>query len=227
MEVHHFSFSSTAPPPAPAPKRRQYSSRFDISGSEGRRRRVSGGESHEDAIPASKVMPNTGGPGYQAQSQMMTQGQEGGVIANYYNPGAMAPGGGGGNHALQDYQMQLMLLEQQNKKRTKPIIDWPSKSLTEKVARLIELQTFDGSWTGGEDIKGILGFSGGMEWKQGVEMAVWITLLVVKWLEIMASEEEGVWEMVGEKARGWLEGCGVMDLESLEQAAKVEIEKLK
>lgn len=25
--------------------------------------------------------------------------------------------GGGGNHALQDYQMQLMLLEQQNKKR--------------------------------------------------------------------------------------------------------------
>ena len=33
--------------------------------------------------------------------------------------------------------------------------------------------------------------------------------------------------MVGEKARGWLEGCGVMDLESLEQAAKVEIEKLK
>lgn len=27
------------------------------------------------------------------------------------------PGGAGGNHALQDYQMQLMLLEQQNKKR--------------------------------------------------------------------------------------------------------------
>jgi chromosome segregation ATPase len=31
--------------------------------------------------------------------------------------GLYNPVGGGGNHALQDYQMQLMLLEQQNKKR--------------------------------------------------------------------------------------------------------------
>jgi hypothetical protein len=58
-------------------------------------------------------------------------------------------------------------------------------------------------------------------------MAVWITLLVVKWLEIMASEEESVWEMVGEKARGWLMGYGIMDLEGLEKAAANEIEKLK
>jgi hypothetical protein len=59
---------------------------------------------------------------------MMNQGQDGGAIANYYNaggdigPNGMRPGpngqpGSGGNHALQDYQMQLMLLEQQNKKR--------------------------------------------------------------------------------------------------------------
>jgi hypothetical protein len=39
--------------------------------------------------------------------------------ANIRNPGNMQPGQNatGGNHALQDYQMQLMLLEQQNKKR--------------------------------------------------------------------------------------------------------------
>jgi hypothetical protein len=78
-------------------------------------------------MPGSKVMPNPGGPQNQG-SPMMTQGQDGGAIANYYNPGDMGPngmrggpggqpGGGGGNHALQDYQMQLMLLEQQNKKR--------------------------------------------------------------------------------------------------------------
>ncbi|PMD23726.1 hypothetical protein NA56DRAFT_716215 [Hyaloscypha hepaticicola] len=78
-------------------------------------------------MPGSKVMPNPGGAPNQG-SPMMTQGQDGGAIANYYNPGDMAPnglragvagqpGGGGGNHALQDYQMQLMLLEQQNKKR--------------------------------------------------------------------------------------------------------------
>ncbi|KAH6683116.1 SOM1 protein [Halenospora varia] len=73
-----------------------------------------------------KPMQNQGGPQNQG-SPMMTQGPEGGNIANYYNPQDMGPNGmragganqpnGTGNHALQDYQMQLMLLEQQNKKR--------------------------------------------------------------------------------------------------------------
>jgi hypothetical protein len=73
-----------------------------------------------------KGMPNPNGPANQG-SPMMNQGQDGGAIAGYYNAGEMGtqarmgqPGqqaAGGGNHALQDYQMQLMLLEQQNKKR--------------------------------------------------------------------------------------------------------------
>ena len=56
--------------------------------------------------------PNHGSP-------MLPQTTEGTTIGDYYaNPGmrgGMNPGTG--NHALQDYQMQLMLLEQQNKKR--------------------------------------------------------------------------------------------------------------
>jgi len=108
-----------------------------------------------------------------------------------------------------------------------PVVDWLSKSLTEKLARLIELQTFDGSWAESEEIASILGFKEGVESKEGVDKGVWITLLVVKWFEIMASEEEGVWEMLVEKARGWLEGCGVMNVEDLEQAAAKEIEMLK
>lgn len=58
---------------------------------------------------------------------MMSQGQDGNAIGAYYNadssmgnmqrPGVPGQPGGAGNHALQDYQMQLMLLEQQNKKR--------------------------------------------------------------------------------------------------------------
>jgi hypothetical protein len=78
-------------------------------------------------MPRKAGMPGQpGGPQNQG-SPMMTQGQDGGSIANYYNSGDMRPNGmqggpnqangGGGNHALQDYQMQLMLLEQQNKKR--------------------------------------------------------------------------------------------------------------
>lgn len=72
-------------------------------------------------------MPNVpGGPQNQG-SPMVQQGADGSTLSTFYNtpeiggpirPGA--PGGGqgaGSNHALQDYQMQLMLLEQQNKKR--------------------------------------------------------------------------------------------------------------
>lgn len=73
-----------------------------------------------------RPMPNAGGPQNQGSPMMNANGQDGVQIANYYNPGEASqmrggpggqPGGSGGNHALQDYQMQLMLLEQQNKKR--------------------------------------------------------------------------------------------------------------
>ena len=66
---------------------------------------------------AKPVMPNQGSP-------MMQPGLE--VGSEFYgaNPGLQMPlrngqptNGTSGNHALQDYQMQLMLLEQQNKKR--------------------------------------------------------------------------------------------------------------
>lgn len=78
-------------------------------------------------------MPNANPNGPPGQgSPMVQQGPDGPTaINNYYNagevggPGAIRPAGGpnvgqaaaGSNHALQDYQMQLMLLEQQNKKR--------------------------------------------------------------------------------------------------------------
>jgi hypothetical protein len=73
------------------------------------------------------ALPNQG-PQNQGSPSMMAGGQDTGAIAGYYNAGEMGNGmragqpgqgqpGGSGNHALQDYQMQLMLLEQQNKKR--------------------------------------------------------------------------------------------------------------
>lgn len=51
---------------------------------------------------------------------MYAAGAVNGRMAMAPNPAAPGQGGQGGptgNHALQDYQMQLMLLEQQNKKR--------------------------------------------------------------------------------------------------------------
>ena len=71
---------------------------------------------HRNTMP--QGMPNQGSP-------MMQAGMEVGAgMSDLYGPnagqmrmGQMQPNGNGGNHALQDYQMQLMLLEQQNKKR--------------------------------------------------------------------------------------------------------------
>jgi len=72
------------------------------------------------------------GPGGGAQSSPMSQpGLDGNSTEFYANqrmgmpqngvpvaaPGQQGANNGNGNHALQDYQMQLMLLEQQNKKR--------------------------------------------------------------------------------------------------------------
>lgn len=84
-------------------------------------------QQHHGNQMGNKQMPNAGGPQNQG-SPMMAQGPDGNALNAFYNPGEMAPGGmrqgpagaqagAGSNHALQDYQMQLMLLEQQNKKR--------------------------------------------------------------------------------------------------------------
>jgi hypothetical protein len=74
-----------------------------------------------------KQMPNAA-MGQGQGSPMLPPGTDGATITAYYNAEMGASGGirsgpaggppqAGSNHALQDYQMQLMLLEQQNKKR--------------------------------------------------------------------------------------------------------------
>ncbi|KAK2600182.1 hypothetical protein QQS21_005056 [Conoideocrella luteorostrata] len=89
-------------------------------------------QQHHGSQMGNKQVPNAGGPHNQG-SPMMPPGGPDGTALNvnaFYNPdgqmagpGAIRPGPGGAqaaagsNHALQDYQMQLMLLEQQNKKR--------------------------------------------------------------------------------------------------------------
>lgn len=84
---------------------------------------------HGTQMGNKQQMPNAGGPQNQG-SPMMGPGPDGTALNAFYNPtgemggpGGIRPGPGGAqaaagsNHALQDYQMQLMLLEQQNKKR--------------------------------------------------------------------------------------------------------------
>lgn len=89
-------------------------------------------QQHHGQQMSNKPAANPNGPPGQGGSPMMAQAPDGTNLNAYYHPGEMggqatmrpgAPGAvgvggaGGSNHALQDYQMQLMLLEQQNKKR--------------------------------------------------------------------------------------------------------------
>jgi len=89
-------------------------------------------------------------------------------------------------------------------------IDWASKSITEKVLAVIELQQFDGSWKPSPELSTITGFD-----KLRSSTTDWTTMFMVCWLEIKCASEEATFEMVVEKAREWLV-ANVPGLEDLE-----------
>jgi hypothetical protein len=97
-------------------------------------------------------------------------------------------------------------------------VDWASKSPTEKVLGLIDLQDFDGSWpiAAHADISAILGFDIS---SSGILDGVWTTLIVVSYLELKVAFEEDIWIMVVEKARDWLTANVPDGLQDLEKKA--------
>lgn len=77
----------------------------------------------------------------------------------------------------------------------------------EGMYEVISLQTFDGSWKWTEGLFTVLGV-GEQKAKDilsGLGEAVMATLLAVAFFEEKMAHQEGVWEMVVEKAKGWLE----------------------
>jgi len=96
---------------------------------------------------------------------------------------------------------------------------WANKSSTEKVLALIEYQEFEGSWpTGNEEIAAILGFEIPQP-PTNADAKVWITLLIICFLEQKNAAEEGTWGMVVEKARDWVTSNVQTGLDKLEEAA--------
>ncbi|KAH7082718.1 von Willebrand factor type A domain-containing protein [Paraphoma chrysanthemicola] len=95
-----------------------------------------------------------------------------------------------------------------------------SKTPEELSTYLISLQTFEGSWEGSSALLVALQiqeqtFKGEFE-KAGVHATVFVTALVIAVFEKKLREFEGSWELVVEKARGWLEDQGVVgDVEAL------------
>lgn len=80
---------------------------------------------------------------------------------------------------------------------------------TEKMDRIINLQEFDGSWTLSASLLALLNLTADQVKDATVKVSAddtsVATALAVLWLKSKVSDEEDVWEMVVEKATGWLE----------------------
>jgi len=77
--------------------------------------------------------------------------------------------------------------------------------------QIISLQCFDGSWT----LKPLLKTLGlpdnpaatGPGGKEPKAEKIWATILAIKYLEIKMAHEKDAWELLVEKAKGWLDGA--------------------
>jgi hypothetical protein len=94
-------------------------------------------------------------------------------------------------------------------------------SLTQAMHALINLQTFSGAWAWDQELFSILGIAEESVLKDelgGPNAEIRATALAVAWLEKKVPQEKGVWEMVVEKAKGWMKGQGVDVLEIVGKA---------
>ncbi|MCJ1452864.1 hypothetical protein MMC28_003209 [Mycoblastus sanguinarius] len=80
---------------------------------------------------------------------------------------------------------------------------------TDPLQKLIGLQTFEGYWVLNPAILEIVGVSEQHKVPEGAELKVWATILAIAFLEKKLGREKESWEMIVEKARGWLGGQGV------------------
>ncbi|KAL8733083.1 MAG: hypothetical protein Q9181_003704 [Wetmoreana brouardii] len=92
----------------------------------------------------------------------------------------------------------------------------PTRTDNEKVHAVIGFQDFEGWWRWDKNLLEILGVAEVDELKE----KEWITMLVIKWLEVKMADEKEVWELVVEKARAWLTGR-TMDTELERLAGEV------
>ena len=91
---------------------------------------------------------------------------------------------------------------------------------SQRVHRLIELQDFDGYWEDGARLWAAMGVERDEAAKAAPTMdAVWITVLVLCFLEQKMGGEKEVWEMVADKATMWLDEQKIDDRKGLEAAA--------
>lgn len=95
----------------------------------------------------------------------------------------------------------------------------------DKVLAIIDLQDFDGSWAPGEEKLSALLEITIPATPEGTDKKVWITMVVIKFLELKMTDEEGMWLMVVEKARAYVQTAMHDGHEDLEKKAEEAIKQ--
>ena len=89
---------------------------------------------------------------------------------------------------------------------------------TDPLQKIIALQTFEGYWNLDAPLLEVVGLSAQHKAPQGVDSKVWAAVLAITFLERKMAGDKEAWEMVVEKARGWLE-----DVEKGQKGASEEM----
>lgn len=72
------------------------------------------------------------------------------------------------------------------------------------LQKIIALQTFEGYWNLDAPLRKVVGLLAQHKAPQGVDSKAWATVLAVTFLERKTPGDKEAWEMVVDKARGWL-----------------------
>lgn len=85
------------------------------------------------------------------------------------------------------------------------VVSVATSSPSDKMHALIGLQSFDGSWRASKSFFQLLGVDSNKTSSLSKDESVAVTALAIAWLKKHVRDEEDVWEMVVDKALGWLE----------------------
>lgn len=104
------------------------------------------------------------------------------------------------------------------------VVDAENEEEEDPLQKIVAFQTFEGFWELERGLVGVVGLEKGNgngkvdlpDVPEGLEARSWATILAITFLEVRMGEEKEVWEMVVEKARGWLVGVRVGEGEKVE-----------
>ncbi|KAF7877415.1 hypothetical protein EAF04_001092 [Stromatinia cepivora] len=109
--------------------------------------------------------------------------------------------------------------------------DWAAASSVEKVLRIIDLQQFDGTWVSLPYLEPVLGFKVPQDVfnveKDTTAKKLWITLIVIDFLEHTMTREAEIWEIVVVKTKMWLNSMEAQSVQELKQMKKTAMEVVR